>query len=144
MVICPFCERKIDTEKGLRIHVGRCHKGKTLPNPDDPLNNGSDKRFSIPLQTILQLSGESFFLPLNQNQFTLVQSEGLFAKVVWKEFQQLSGKTFLFCSVFRSGGVWAIPEEDVLLKKHRVISLGEDIPEEIAPLLPNISLEIFK
>jgi hypothetical protein len=145
MINCPICSREIDSDRGLRIHFGRCHKGEHIPDL-------SPKKIEIPcvpegahsvtLGTVIKLLGQCFCQDTENKTFSLLDAEGLSAKVVHKEFQQQAHKTFLFCSVYRSENLWAIEEEDVLNGKFPIISWAEERITEGFPVSPNMDIQV--
>ena len=145
MFTCPICDKVCDSDRGLKIHLGRIHK-------NNPENNTKQKppevfkipshTYSVPLGTVIKLTGQCFCQDNETKLFSLLEAEGLTAKVVHKEFQPQTNQSFLFCSVYRSESLWAILESEVLNNRFQIVSWGEVADVEGMPISPSVDIPL--
>ena len=55
---CDQCENFFKTENGLKIHIGKAHKGVNLPPPPDQLRSSHEGSLDIPISPLLDVRRE--------------------------------------------------------------------------------------
>ena len=55
---CDHCENIFKSENGLKIHIGKAHKGVNLPPPPDQLRSSHEGSLDIPISPLLDVRRE--------------------------------------------------------------------------------------
>ena len=55
---CDQCENIFKSENGLKIHIGKAHKGVNLPPPPDQLRSSHEGSLDIPISPLLDVRRE--------------------------------------------------------------------------------------
>ena len=55
---CDHCENTFKSENGLKIHIGKAHKGVNLPPPPDQLRSSHEGSLDIPISPLLDVRRE--------------------------------------------------------------------------------------
>jgi len=141
MCKCEICGKEVPSEKGLKIHMTRMHKGEQAK--EEPSEEEMDRRTNlvevlkntvntVTLKSEIMISGPCWFQATPVSEWEEQLADDLRVVVASKELTG-SGKVQLLCREPGKTALWAVLEEDVLNGRFPCVALADPEPVDDKP-----------